>query len=283
MGENNDVIILPDPNVGKVQADPAQIEQVVMNLATNSRDAMPNGGKLVLETANVDLEDPAACQKVGVPPGSYVMLAVSDTGIGMDNEIRRRLFEPFFTTKEQGKGSGLGLSTVYGIIHQSGGQITVYSQVGCGTIFEIYLPRATEEATEPRPTMLAPPKGSETVMLVDDEEGVRKLVCAILQSNGYSVIEAGNGQAALTAYEKNAHKVDMVLTDVVMPQMDGFELGERLLEKNPAIKILFMSGYRDNPVGSSEKLPLRPFLHKPFTPDVLLAKVREILDTRTVI
>jgi PAS domain S-box-containing protein len=282
MGDNNDVIILPDPNLGKINADPSQIEQVVMNLATNSRDAMPNGGKLVLETANVDLSDAAAGQKVGVPPGSYVMLAVSDTGIGMDNEIRRRLFEPFFTTKERGKGSGLGLSTVYGIIRQSGGQITVYSQVSCGTIFEIYLPRATEPAEAPAPATLAPPKGSETVMLVDDEEGVRKLVSAILQANGYSVIEANNGQAALVAYEKNAHKVDLVLTDVVMPQMDGFELGERLAEKNPDVKILFMSGYRDNPVGGSESRPQRPFLHKPFTPDTLLAKVREILDTRTV-
>jgi two-component system, cell cycle sensor histidine kinase and response regulator CckA len=284
MGANNELIILPDPNLGKIQADPGQIEQVVMNLATNSRDAMPNGGKLVLETANVDLTDAAAGQKVGVPPGSYVMLAVSDTGIGMDNEVRRRLFEPFFTTKEQGKGSGLGLSTVYGIIRQSGGQITVYSQVGCGTIFEVYLPRSTEETEEqPVPTM-APPKGSETVLLVDDEEGVRKLVSAILQSNGYSVIEANNGQAALSSYEKNAHKIDMVLTDVVMPQMDGFELGERLVEKNPEVKILYMSGYRDNPVGTSESQPQqrRPFLHKPFTPDVLLAKVREILDTRAV-
>jgi PAS domain S-box-containing protein len=281
MGENNEVIILPDPHLGKIHADPSQIEQVVMNLATNSRDAMPNGGKLVLETANVDLTDAAAGQKVGVAPGAYVMLAVSDTGIGMDNEIRRHLFEPFFTTKEQGKGSGLGLSTVYGIIRQSGGQITVYSQVGCGTIFEIYLPRATEEAEEPPPAVLAPPKGSETVMLVDDEEGVRKLVCAILQSNGYSVIEANNGQAALVAYEKNGHKVDLVLSDVVMPQMDGFELGDRLTEKNPDVKILFMSGYRDNRSGGDTK-PQRPFLHKPFTPDVLLAKVREILDTRTV-
>jgi len=200
----------------------------------------------------------------------------------MDAEIRSRLFEPFFTTKEQGKGSGLGLSTVYGFIRQSGGQITVYSQVGCGTIFEIYLPRVTEGATQPQPATLVPPKGSETVLLVDDEEGVRKLVCAILTSNGYSVIEAGNGQAALAAYEKNSHKVDMVLTDVVMPQMDGFELVERLTEKNPGVKILFMSGYRDNPVGSAENKPTRPFLHKPFTPDVLLSKVREILDTRAV-
>jgi CheY-like chemotaxis protein len=159
----------------------------------------------------------------------------------------------------------------------------VYSQVGCGTIFEVYLPRATEETEEQPPPTMAPPKGSETVLLADDEEGVRKLVSAILQSNGYSVIEANNGQAALSSYEKNAHKIDLVLTDVVMPQMDGFELGERLVEKNPEVKILFMSGYRDNPVGASETQPQRrPFLHKPFTPDVLLAKVREILDTRTV-
>jgi two-component system, cell cycle sensor histidine kinase and response regulator CckA len=281
LGENNELIVLPDPNLGHINADPAQVEQVVMNLATNSRDAMPNGGKLVIETVNVDLEDAAAGKKVGVPPGSYVMIAVSDTGIGMDTDIRSRLFEPFFTTKEQGKGSGLGLSTVYGIIRQSGGQITVYSQVGCGTIFEIYLPRVTEGTPQPEPATLAPPKGSETVLLVDDEEGVRKLVCAILTSNGYSVIEAGNGQSALAAYEKNGHKVDMVLTDVVMPQMDGFELVKRLAEKNPGVKILFMSGYRDNPVGGADDKPTRPFLHKPFTPDVLLAKVREILDTRT--
>jgi len=282
LGENNHLIILPDPNLGRVNADPAQIEQVIVNLATNAREAMPDGGKLVLESANADLEDASAGKKIGVPPGAYVMLAASDTGIGMDAEVRSHLFEPFFTTKEQGKGSGLGLSTVYGIIRQSGGQITVYSQAGCGTIFEIYLPRVTEAAAAPERAAPAPFRGSETVLLVDDEEGVRKLVCAVLQSNGYSVIEAINGHAALAAYEKNAHKIDLVLTDVVMPQMDGFELGERLAETNAALKILFMSGYRDNPIGGSDNQPLRPFLHKPFTPDVLLSKVREILDTRAV-
>jgi two-component system, cell cycle sensor histidine kinase and response regulator CckA len=282
LGENNDLILLPDPHLGRVNADPAQIEQVIMNLATNAREAMPNGGKLVIETSNVDLENAAAGKKVGVPPGAYVMLAISDTGAGMNDEVRSRLFEPFFTTKEQGKGSGLGLSTVYGIIRQSGGQITVYSQVGCGTIFEVYLPRVKDAPAVPQKAVTIPPKGSETVLLVDDEDGVRKLVCAILQSNGYSVIEASNGHSALAAYEKNAHKIDLVLTDVVMPQMDGFEFVDRLVEKNPDVKVLFMSGYRDNPIGDAEAQPSRPFLHKPFTPDALLAKVREILDTRTV-
>ena len=282
LGENNDLILLPDPNLGRVSADPAQIEQVIMNLATNARDAMPNGGKLVVETSNVDLEDAAASKKVGVPSGSYVMLAMNDTGVGMNDEVRSRLFEPFFTTKEQGKGSGLGLSTVYGIIRQNGGQITVYSQVNCGTIFEIYLPRVKDAAAVPQKEVSIPPKGSETVLLVDDEDGVRKLVSAILQSNGYSVIEASNGHSALAAYEKNAHKIDLVLTDVVMPQMDGFELVDQLVTKNTDVKVLFMSGYRDNPIGDAEGQPSRPFLHKPFTPDILLAKVREILDTRPV-
>jgi len=282
LGHNNELIVLADPHLGNINADSTQLEQVIMNMATNARDAMPNGGKLVLETANVDLEDPIASKKIGLPQGAYVMLAVSDTGVGMDAEVRSRLFEPFFTTKEQGKGSGLGLSTVYGIIRQSGGQITVYSQVGCGTIFEVYLPRMQEPATAQSRAIMVPPMGSETVLLVDDEEGVRKLVCAVLQSSGYSVIEASSGQSALAAFEKNAHKIDLVLTDVVMPQMDGFELVQRLVEKSPDVKILFMSGYRDSPIGNSTTNPNRPFLHKPFTPDVLLARVREILDTRAV-
>ena len=281
LGQNNELIILPDPNLGRVHMDPAQFEQVVMHVANNARDAMPSGGKLVLETSNVEMED-ANSRKVGVAPGSYVMLAVSDTGVGMDADTRSRLFEPFFTTKQKGKGTGLGLSIVYGIIKQSGGQITVYSQMGCGTIFEIYLPRVKEPVAPPAQRTLAPPKGSETILLVDDEDGVRRLVQAILQSNGYSVIDAASGGAALAAFEKNAHKIDMVLTDVVMPQMDGFELGERLAEKNPALKVLFMSGYRDSPIASPAGQPPRPFLHKPFTPDTLLAKVRETLDARSV-
>lgn len=278
LGQSVELILLPAPGLGRVNADPAQMEQVIMNLATNARDAMPNGGKLVIETADVDLQDANSARKIGVQPGVYVMLALSDTGLGMDSATRSRLFEPFFTTKEQGKGSGLGLSTVYGIVKQHGGQITVYSQVGCGTIFEIYLPRAKEAAglSTRKPAV---PKGSETILLVDDEEGVRKLVNAILQANGYTVIEAGNGPSALAAYEKNAHKIDLVLTDIVMPQMNGFELGERLADQSPDVKILYMSGYRDSPIGT-EGQPNRAFLHKPFTPDTLLNKIREMLDVR---
>jgi hypothetical protein len=281
LGENIDLITLGGTNLGKVKADPGQIEQIIVNLAANARDAMPNGGKLVLETANVDLDDVQSSKKIGIPPGSYVMLAVSDTGVGMDAETRSRVFEPFFTTKEPGKGSGLGLSTAYGMVKQSQGHITVYTQLGCGTIFEIYLPRVTEvPAGVPVTRKLGTPKGSETILLVDDEEGVRKLVHAILHGNGYTVIEAANGSAALAAFEKNAHKVDMVLTDVVMPQMNGFELGERLLESNPELKVLFMSGYRDHPIARPEGEPNRAFLHKPFTPDGLLGKVREVLDAQ---
>jgi two-component system cell cycle sensor histidine kinase/response regulator CckA len=279
LGQNIELILLTTPGIGRVKADPAQMEQVVVNLATNARDAMPRGGKLVIETANVEVEE-AASQNLGVKAGPYVMLAVSDTGVGMDNETRSRLFEPFFTTKAPGNGSGLGLATVYGAVKQSDGHVTVYSQPNCGTIFEIYLPRVKEAVTEP--VRKGSAKGSETILLVDDEEGVRKLVFAVLKSNGYDVMEASNGASALAAYEKNGHKVDMVLTDVVMPQMSGFELGKQLTERAPGLKILYMSGYRDNAIGGGGGDVPRAFLHKPFTPDVLLSKVREVLDTEVV-
>jgi PAS domain S-box-containing protein len=275
LGQNIELILLTTPGMGRIKADAAQMEQVVVNLATNARDAMPRGGKLVIETANVDLDE-AAAHNLGARPGPYVMLAVSDTGVGMDNETRSRLFEPFFTTKAPGNGSGLGLATVYGAIKQADGHITVYSQPNCGTIFEIYLPRVKEAITEAPRTRSA--KGSETILLVDDEEGVRKLVMAVLKSNGYDVMEAANGPSALAAYEKNGHKVDMVLTDVVMPQMTGFDLGKQLTDRAPGVKILYMSGYRDNAIGAGGGDVPRAFLHKPFTPDVLLAKVREVLD-----
>jgi two-component system, cell cycle sensor histidine kinase and response regulator CckA len=278
LGQNIELIVLASPGLGRVKADPAQLEQSIVNLAANARDAMPDGGKLILEISNADLDD-ASAKKVGVRPGSYVMVAVSDTGIGMDQATRSRLFEPFFTTKEPGKGSGLGLATVYGAVRQMDGQVSVYSQPGCGTIFEIYLPRVTE-AVSPAVRKHSP-KGSETILLVDDEDGVRKLVHAVLQSNGYEVIEANNGAAALAAYEKNGHKIDMVLTDVVMPQLNGFELGRQLKEQSPALKILYMSGYRDNAPGASGGQGSKAFLHKPFTPDVLLSTVREILDAET--
>jgi PAS domain S-box-containing protein len=279
VGNNIELTILTGPGLGRVKADPAQLEQVVVNLATNARDAMAQGGKLVIETANAELDEPTALN-LAVRPGPYVMLAVSDTGVGMDAETRSRLFEPFFTTKAPGKGSGLGLATAYGAIKQAEGCVTVYSQPGCGTIFEIYLPRATEQAVTPGRPKSA--HGSETILLVDDEDGVRKLVFAVLKSHGYDVVEAANGAAALAAYEKNGHKIDMVLTDVVMPQMSGLELGKQLHERTPALKILYMSGYRDNAIGGSGTETPRAFLHKPFTPDVLLTKVREVLDTEKV-
>ena len=277
LGESVELIVLPGPALGYVQIDGAQMQEAILNLATNAREATPNGGKLVLETSNVELDE-AAAKKAGVKPGAYVMLAVSDTGSGMDAETRSRLFEPFFTTKEHGKGSGLGLSMVYGTVKQSEGYITVYSQVNCGTIFEIYLPRVAPATAVPATRRTTVSKGSETILLVDDEEGVRKLLTAVLHNGGYTVIEAANGLAALSVYEKNAHKIDLVLTDVVMPQMNGFELGLRLAEKNPDIQVLYLSGYRDSPISSAPGEPPKAFLNKPFTPDVLLTKVREVLD-----
>jgi two-component system, cell cycle sensor histidine kinase and response regulator CckA len=278
LGQGIELMVLTPPGGGRVKADPSQLEQAVVNLATNARDAMPGGGKLVIEIANVNVEDGQSSQNLGLNPGPYVMMAVSDTGVGMDAATRSRLFEPFFTRKEPGAGGGLGLATVYGIVKQSEGQITVYSQPGCGSIFEIYLPKVKDAVADVPRRALA--KGSETILVVDDEDGVRKLVSAVLQSHGYDVLEASNGAAALAAYEKNAHKIDMVLTDVVMPHMTGFELGQQVAERTPGLKILYMSGYRDNAAAPGEAP--KAFLHKPFTPDVLLNKVREVLDAWAV-
>jgi two-component system cell cycle sensor histidine kinase/response regulator CckA len=278
LGQNIELLLLTAPDLGRIKADPTQIEQMIVNLAANARDAMPNGGKLVIETANVDLEGQAG-ESLGMKPGPCVMLAVSDNGAGMDPETRSHLFEPFFTTKEPGKGSGLGLSTVYGAVKQADGQVTVYSQPNCGTIFEVYLPRVQGPVIER--AIKRTPMGSETILVVDDEEGIRKLCCAVLQANGYRVLEANNGQSALVAYEKNAHKVDMLLADVVMRQMDGFELARAMRQRTPGLKILYMSGYRDNAGGTDPGQPPATFLYKPFTPDALLAKIREVLDGET--
>jgi CheY-like chemotaxis protein len=279
LGQNIELLLLTTPGLGRIRADPSQLEQAIVNLATNSRDAMPNGGKLVIETANVDLEEQTG-ERLGMKACPCVMLAVSDNGIGMDPETRSRLFEPFFTTKEPGKGSGLGLSTVYGAVKQAQGQVTVYSQPGCGTIFEVYLPRVEGPVMKRPPAR--PAMGSETILLVDDEEGVRKLCRAVLQANGYHVLEADSGDSALAAYEKNAHKVDMLLTDVMMRQMNGFDLGRALGQRTPGLKVLYMSGYRDNAGGTEAGQAPAAFLHKPFTPDALLAKIREVLDAETV-
>ena len=278
LGQNIELLLLTAPGLGRIKADPAQIEQVIVNLAANARDAMPNGGKLVVEAANVDLAEPSG-ERLGMKAGPCVMLAISDNGIGMDAATRSRLFEPFFTTKAPGQGSGLGLSTVYSVVNQAGGQVTVYSQPDCGTIFEVYLPRVTEPVVERVSTR--PLMGSETILLVDDEEGVRKLCCAVLEANGYNVLEADDAQAALAAYNKNSHKVDLLLTDIVMRQVSGFELGRTLQERTPELKILYMSGYRDQAGGSGPGRAPATFLNKPFTPDALLAKVREVLDAES--
>jgi two-component system, cell cycle sensor histidine kinase and response regulator CckA len=272
-GPKIELTMVTHPELGKVKADPSQIEQVIVNLASNARDAMPRGGKVVLETANADL--PGAAADAGAPPGAYVMLAISDTGVGMDPATRSRVFEPFFTTKAPGQGSGMGLATVYGAVKQMEGYVTVYSQPGSGSIFEIYLPRV-KEAAGPKPQ--APLKGSETVLLVDDEEGVRKVVKAVLESKGYRVAQADGGAAALELFGQRGGKFDIALLDVVMPQMSGFELGALLEERAPGLKIVYMSGYRDSFFDAPPAGKPRPFMQKPFTPDALLARVRETLD-----
>ncbi len=280
--ESIELILLLGPGIGRVWSDPGQMEQMIVDLAMNSRDAMPEGGRLVIETSDVDISvditEANRGKSAGLAPGKYVMIVVSDTGVGMTPDTRERLFEPFFTTKTQGKGSGLGLSIVYGIVRQSQGHINVYSQLGAGTIFEIYLPRAKDTFEPVNRGTTRGPEGSETILIADDEESVRKLVHAILATNGYRVIEARDGKEALAAYENNRVNVDMVLTDVMMPQMNGFELGERLTEIDPSLKVLYMSGYRDSPIGAAAPEPDREILHKPFTPNLLLMKVRELLD-----
>ncbi|HWP48778.1 MAG TPA: GAF domain-containing protein [Candidatus Limnocylindrales bacterium] len=281
IGEDIDLIIIPDPTLGSVKADPGQIEQVIMNLAVNARDAMPQGGRLIIETANVELDETYAHGHMGVQAGPYVMLAVSDTGSGIDKETQSRLFEPFFTTKEQGKGTGLGLSTVYGIVKQSGGNIWVYSEPGQGTTFKVYLPRVEEvvKTLKPDVTPLEPSRVFETILVVEDEKMVRDLICRILRRNGYTVLEAQHGSEALLVCEQRTGPIHLMMTDVVMPGMSGRELAERLTPSHPEMKILYMSGYTDNTVVYHGVLAAgTAFLQKPFTPDVLLNKVREVLD-----
>jgi hypothetical protein len=279
LGDRIELVIVPAPGAGRVKADSSQMEQVIVNLAMNSRDAMPQGGKFVIEIANAEIADGQSEERPGIKPGSYVMIVVSDTGTGMDAETRTHLFEPFFTTKTKGKGSGLGLSIVYGIVQQSGGDINVYSQLGAGTIFEIYLPREKGAVETVIPQIRkSKRRGSETVLIADDEDGVRKLVHAVLATNGYNVLEARDGKEALNIYLANRAQVELVVTDIVMPQMTGLELGERLNGMDPKLRILYISGYRDSPIGAFGDERERIFLHKPFTPDTLLTRVRELLD-----
>jgi CheY-like chemotaxis protein len=284
IGEDITLVTDLDPGLCPVETDPGQIEQVIMNLAVNSRDAMPQGGRLTIRTRTVELNEAYAEDRPSVRPGTYAVLAVEDSGVGMDEETKRHLFEPFFTTKEVGKGTGLGLAAVYGIVKQSGGHIEVESEPGRGTTFKIYLPRAREVAPAVRPSQLLPPRpspthGSETVLLVEDEDGVRALARTILQVNQYNVLEARDGAEALKVTSDWSRPIDLMLTDVVMPQLSGYQLADRLKPARPGMKVLFMSGYTDDAISHHQVLsPDAHFLQKPFTPDVLARKVREVLD-----
>ncbi|MFO0592133.1 MAG: ATP-binding protein [Polyangiaceae bacterium] len=281
LGEDIDLAMKLSKATGKIRADRGRIEQVLMNLVVNARDAMGKGGKLSIETSEVDLDDAYAAEHHGVAPGPYVQLAVSDTGCGMDKATQARIFEPFFTTKERGKGTGLGLSTVFGIVKQSGGSVWVYSEPGAGTTFKIYLPRAERTAivqTSIPPTPSSRP-ATESILLCEDDDQVRAVAAHILRRAGYVLLEASTPEQAIALASQPAAKMDLLLTDVVMPHLNGRALADRILELRPGLKVLFMSGYTDDVilhhgiVNEGVKL-----VEKPLTPAVLNAKIREVLD-----
>jgi two-component system cell cycle sensor histidine kinase/response regulator CckA len=281
LGEDIQLVMLYDKNLSRVRVDPGQIDQVVMNLALNARDAMPTGGKLTIETKDVFLDAAYAADHLEVTPGPYVMLAVSDTGVGMDRETQLRIFEPFFTTKEVGKGTGLGLATVFGIVRQSGGSIWVYSELGAGTTFKVYLPRATQGELPGPPVFVEPVslRGTETILLVEDQDEVRRVAQEILSRYGYHVIAAQNAGEALLSCERHPRTIHLLLTDVVMPQMSGRELAVRLETVRPDMKVLYMSGYTDNAIVHHGILDSGiAYVQKPLVPETLARRVREVLD-----
>jgi signal transduction histidine kinase/ActR/RegA family two-component response regulator len=284
IGEDIELRTALEGELNSVRADPGQMEQVIMNLAVNARDAMPDGGKLTIETANVYLDEFYARDHLSVIPGNYVMLALSDTGIGMDSETQAHIFEPFFTTKQPGKGTGLGLSMVYGIVKQSGGNIWLYSEKEHGTTFKIYLPSFSEklqEHIEPTPTRKEE-GGSETILVVEDENLVRQLLEEVLQGAGYTVLSAANGSEAINLSETYMDPIDLVLTDVVMPEISGTQVVTHLTTKYKNLKVLYMSGYTDDAIVHHGVLDAGVnFIQKPFTPDSISRKVREVLDKQT--
>ena len=283
LGEDIDLVVVPAPDLGDVKADPGQIEQVITNLAVNARDAMPRGGQLTIETQNITIDEAYARQHGAVIPlGPYVQLAVSDSGVGMDEATRLRIFEPFFTTKGPSQGTGLGLSTVYGIVKQSHGFIWAYSEVGRGTSFKVLLPQVTKAAGTVRPgPTVGSTFGTETILLVEDDAGLRKLTTRILEPAGYTVLGATSGDEALRLLERHDAPVHLLLSDVVMPGMSGRHLAERLAQLRPEMTVLYMSGYTSDTIVRHGVLEAQvAFLNKPFTAAALLRKVREVLDSR---
>jgi len=281
IGENIELAFLPGGKLGCVKADPTQMEQVVLNLVVNARDAMPDGGRLTIETSNVELDREYVAQHAVVEPGPYVMLTVSDTGTGMDEATQARIFEPFFTTKGQGRGTGLGLATVYGVVKQSGGYIWVYSELGHGTTFKVYLPLVRNEAEKAATEKMVsgPAPGTETILFVEDEESVRELVSEYLSARGYRVLEASDGLQALDLAEKHNGAIQLLITDVVMPRLSGRELATRLSAKRPGMRVLYISGYTDDSIFRHGVLEGgMAFLQKPFNLKSIAQKVREVLD-----
>lgn len=282
LGEDIELTIALEKNLGFVKVDPRQIDQVIINLAVNARDAMPTGGKLTIETANVDLGESYTRDHIGIFPGPHVMLSVSDTGVGISPEIKDHIFEPFFTTKERGKGTGLGLSTIYGIVNQCEGNICVYSEPGLGTTFKLYFPQisGTRDTLKKKTSSLQFPRGSETILVVEDNMAAKKLAVEILTMQGYRVLEASDGQEALNIAKTYVAVIDLVLTDVVMPQISGKELIDQLWLLPLGCKVLYMSGYTDDAIVHHGVLCKGlSYIQKPFTVESLSKKVREVLDT----
>jgi two-component system cell cycle sensor histidine kinase/response regulator CckA len=283
IGEDIELTIVHGRNLGSVRADPMQIEQIVMNLAANARDAMQDGGKLTIETASMKLDESYMQKHSIVPIGDYVMLAVTDTGQGIAPEHLSHIFEPFYTTKAEGKGTGLGLATVYGIVKQNGGFIWVYSEPGLGTTFKIYLPRVKKETAatkrDSKPEQESP-RGAETILLVEDEAAVRQSTCQFLRLSGYTVIEAKDGEDALRIAQARAESIDLTITDVVMPNLGGAKLAAQLTVTRPTMKVLFVSGYAESTVLRHGAIDVtNSFLQKPFGLKSLAVKVRQVLDT----
>ena len=281
VGEEIQMIVRNEEDLGGVKADLSQMEQVILNLVVNARDAMPAGGRLIIETGNVELGEVYAGEHVAAKPGAYVLLAVSDTGIGMDEETKARIFEPFFTTKGSDKGTGLGLATVYGIVQQSGGAIQVYTQPARGTTFKIYLPRTAgpAEVLRSSDTLDQAPRGTETVLIVEDQDVVAAVVRGTLQTCGYEVIEARHGEEALRIWKARGSSIDLIITDVVMPVMNGPEFVRHAREIVPDVKVLFMSGYTEHGFSAHGEMGAADgFLQKPFAPAALARKAREVLD-----